>query len=126
MFCKKDVLKNFLKFTGKHLCQSLFFNEVADLRPATLLKKRLWHSFFTLNFVKFLRTPFYKEYIQWLLLKIVCGFTDLQNSTFNSQHVGAELGTCSKVAISICYIAMSVSLKNPLLSSTSTNLLFMN
>ena len=29
MFCKKGVLKNFAKFTGKHLCQSLFFNEVA-------------------------------------------------------------------------------------------------
>ena len=28
MFCKKGVLKNFAKFTGKHLCQSLFFNKV--------------------------------------------------------------------------------------------------
>ena len=35
VFCKKVVLKNFAKFTGKHLCQSLFFNKVADLRPAT-------------------------------------------------------------------------------------------
>ena len=24
MFCKKGVLKNFAKFRGKHLCQSLF------------------------------------------------------------------------------------------------------
>ena len=24
MFCKKGVLRNFAKFTGKHLCQSLF------------------------------------------------------------------------------------------------------
>ena len=38
---KKDVLRNFAKFTGKHLCQSLFFNKVAGLRPATLSKKRL-------------------------------------------------------------------------------------
>ena len=28
MSCKKGVLKNFAKFTGKYLCQSLFFNEV--------------------------------------------------------------------------------------------------
>ena len=35
---KKGVLRNFAKFTGKHLCQSLFFNEVAVLRPVTLLK----------------------------------------------------------------------------------------
>ena len=41
VFLKQDVLKNFPKFTGKHLYQSLFFNKVADLRPATLLKKRL-------------------------------------------------------------------------------------
>ena len=29
VFCKKAVLKNFAKFTGKHLCQSLFFNKIA-------------------------------------------------------------------------------------------------
>ena len=28
---KKDVLRNFAKFTGKHLCQSLFFNKVTGL-----------------------------------------------------------------------------------------------
>ena len=27
------VLENFIKFTGKHLCQSLFFNKVAGLSP---------------------------------------------------------------------------------------------
>ena len=27
-------------------------------RPATLLKQRLWHRCFSVNFVKFLRTPF--------------------------------------------------------------------
>ena len=26
VFCKKGVLSNFVKFSGKHLCQSLFFN----------------------------------------------------------------------------------------------------
>ena len=34
---RKSILRNFAKFTGKHLCQSLFFNKVAGLRPATLL-----------------------------------------------------------------------------------------
>ena len=29
---RKSVLKNFAKFTEKHLCQSLFFNEVAGLQ----------------------------------------------------------------------------------------------
>ena len=31
VFYKKGVLRNFAKFTGKHLCQSLFFNKVAGL-----------------------------------------------------------------------------------------------
>ena len=36
VFCKKGVLRNFTKFTGKHLWQSLFFNKVAGLRPVTM------------------------------------------------------------------------------------------
>ena len=30
VFCKKGVIRNFAQFTGKHLCQSLFLNKVAD------------------------------------------------------------------------------------------------
>ena len=37
VFCKKDILKYFEKITGKHLCQSLFFNKVAGLRPPVFL-----------------------------------------------------------------------------------------
>ena len=71
VFSKKGVLRNFAKFTGKHLCQSLFFNKVADLRSAALLKKRLWHRCFPVNFEKFLRTPFIIEHLRWLLLSLV-------------------------------------------------------
>ena len=66
---RKYVLRNFSKFTGKH--QSLFFNKVAGLRPATLLKKRLWHRCFPVSFVKFLRTPFLQNIFGRLLLKIL-------------------------------------------------------
>ena len=55
---KIGVFRNFAKFTGKHLCQSHFLNKVAYLRPATLLKKRLWRRCFPVNFAKFLRAPF--------------------------------------------------------------------
>ena len=58
-FYKKGVLRNFPKFTGKHPCQSLFFNKVAG-RPATLLTNRLWHRCFPVNFGKFPRTLFYR------------------------------------------------------------------
>ena len=33
-------------------------------RPATLLKKSLWHRGFPLNFAKFLRPPFLTEHLQ--------------------------------------------------------------
>ena len=58
MFCEKEVLRNFTKFTGKHLRQRLFFNKVAGLRPVTLLKKWLWYMCFLVNFVEVLRTLF--------------------------------------------------------------------
>ena len=39
VFCKKGALRNFAKFTEKHLCRSLVFNKIAGLSPATLLKR---------------------------------------------------------------------------------------
>ena len=44
VFCKKGILRNFAK----------------HLQAATLLKKRLWHRYFPVNFAKFLRTLFYR------------------------------------------------------------------
>ena len=64
---RKDLLRNLTKFTGKHLCQSLFFNKVA---AATLLKKRLWHRCFPVNFEKFQRTPSLQNTSWWLLLSM--------------------------------------------------------
>ena len=48
-----------------------------DLRPATLLKKILWHRCFPRNFVKFLRTAFFTGHLQWLLLYVVCNTIEL-------------------------------------------------
>ena len=51
VLCKEAFLKKFAKFVGEHLC--LFFNE-------DLLKKRLWHRCFPVNFGKFLNPSFYR------------------------------------------------------------------
>ena len=72
---KKDVLKYFAKSIGKHLCQGLFFNKVAALRSATLLKKRLWHRCFSVNFAKFLRIPFAQKTSGRLLLWTIASET---------------------------------------------------
>ena len=65
-----DVLKIFAKFTVIQLCQSLIFDKVAVLRPGTLLKQRLRHRCFPVNFAKYLRKPFYIEHLRCLLLCI--------------------------------------------------------
>ena len=57
VFCQKGVLGNFVKITGKNLCQSLFLNKVVDLRPTTLLKKRPWNRCFPENFAFSYRAP---------------------------------------------------------------------
>ena len=51
-FMKKGVLRNFVKFTGKHLCQSLFFNketlaqvfscEFYEISKKTFFTEHLW------------------------------------------------------------------------------------
>ena len=68
VFCGKSVLRNFAKFTRKHLFQSLFFDKVAGQRPAALLKMRLRRRCFPENFVKSLKALYFIEHFRWLLL----------------------------------------------------------
>ena len=75
---KKVFLKISQKFTGKRMCQSLLFNKVAGPRPAALIKKRLWHGCFPVNFAKFLKTPFSIEHLRWLLLRDLQGLEVMQ------------------------------------------------
>ena len=51
----------------------------AILRPATSLKKRLWHRCFLVNFVKFLRTHFLQNTSGRLLLTFVLSVQTLQS-----------------------------------------------
>ena len=54
---KKSLLRHFAKFTGKHPRQSLFFNKVAGLSPATLLKKETVAQVFFLEHLSYRTTP---------------------------------------------------------------------
>ena len=60
------------------LAQSLLFNKVAGLRPATLLKKRLRNRCFPVNFSKFLRTPC-KTPIYIIRMEIQANFSEAVN-----------------------------------------------
>ena len=65
VFCKKDVVRNFEKFTEKHLCQSLFFNKFATYN---FIKKEALAQVFSCEFYEISRTPFLTEHLRWLLL----------------------------------------------------------
>ena len=49
VLCKKGVLRNFTKFTGKHLRQSLFFNKVAG-QACNFIKKETLAQVFSCEF----------------------------------------------------------------------------
>ena len=93
VLCKKSVLRNFTKFPGKHLCQSLFLNKketlaqvfsyefceiskniffftehLAHMKVCKFIKKRLQHRRCPVNIAKFLRPAFFTEHLQWLRL----------------------------------------------------------
>ena len=57
----KRCSQKFRKIHRKHTCTS-------GLRSATLLKKKLWHRYFLVNFAQFLKTPVFIEHLWWLLL----------------------------------------------------------
>ena len=76
---KKGVLRNFAKFTGKYLCQSLFFNKVAGLR----------YGCFPVNFAKFLRPPLLENSCGRLLLNFIKCIFALIISTYVSLNFGS-------------------------------------
>ena len=60
----KKVILEILQNSQESTCARVSFLiklQAWGLRPATLLKKRLWDRCFPMNFVKILRTPFYRS-----------------------------------------------------------------
>ena len=74
VFCKKGVLRNSIKFIGKPLRRSLYFNKAA--KP-TLLKQRLLHRYLPVTFAQFLRKPFLTGHLRWLILCMIVLVTSL-------------------------------------------------
>ena len=62
MFCKKGVVRNFAKFTRKHLCQSLLFNKVTGLPEAwDFFKKETVALVFSGEFWEIFKNTFFKR-----------------------------------------------------------------
>ena len=68
VFCKKGVPRNFAKFTGKDLCQSLFSNKVAS----NFIKKETLAQVFSCQFCETSKNTFLTEHLWWLFLYPFC------------------------------------------------------
>ena len=70
VFCTKGILRNFTKFTGKHLRQSLFLIKLQawGLKACNFIKKRPQHRCFSVNIAKIL---FLIEHLLRLLKKLL-------------------------------------------------------
>ena len=75
VFCRKSVLKNFAKFKGELLCQSLLFEKVAGLRPYLFIKNGTPAQVFSCEFCKTSKNTFFTEHLWWLLLWTDLGLT---------------------------------------------------
>ena len=67
VFCKKGLLRNFTKFIGKHLCQSVFFNKVAG--ACNFIKKETLAQVFSYEFFEISKNTF----LHWTLLVAASG-----------------------------------------------------
>ena len=126
MFCKEALLRDFPKFTGKHLCQSPFITKVGVQGRQFYLKRTL-AQVFPVNFAKFGRTPFLTEHLWWLLLVLQnrCSYKfpdihqkisvlkslfntvrDLQGHNFNKKETPTQVFSCEyhKIFKNSCFI----------------------
>ena len=100
---KEGVLGNFSKFTGKHLCQSLFFKKVAGScrHEATLLKKRFWHAYFPVEFWEISKKTFFTEH------RVTA--SDLLPSIFSIFHIRAKR-SCFCIIIMLSFYVVLVDI----------------
>ena len=109
VFCKKGVVRNFTKFTGKPLYQSLLFNKVAGLRP----EKETLAQVFSCEFCEISKNTFFRrtpleaasvEKKQSSLFKF--GFSQIMNNQETTDIESINL----KFPITICTVWLSCQL----------------
>ena len=65
---RKSVLRYFAKFTGKHMCQSFYFNKVAD-QACNFIKIQILAQVFSCEFSKISKNTSFTEYV-WVTASI--------------------------------------------------------
>ena len=92
---KEGVLRNFAKFTGRHLCQGLFFNKV---RPKTcsFIKKETLTQLFSREFCQISKKAFFTEHLR----------------TTASRSIITFPLTCGSIVVCVDSVATSVTTKS--------------
>ena len=127
MFCKKGAFRNFGRLTEKHLCQSLFFNKVAGLNlfyrtpldDCLLFRKDTLAWVFSVNFAKFLGTPFLTEHLWWLYtLRIQWRSGKIMNNTGSLTFSCYQIGHLEIVLLLTGHLKKKLTLRARLILST--------
>ena len=74
VFSTKGILRYFAKFTGKHLCESFFFNKVAGLRPAKFIEKEILAQVFSCKFCENSKNTFFHRTSLVAASKLLCWY----------------------------------------------------
>ena len=64
VFFEKGILRNFSKFTGKYLCQSLIFNKTAG-GTCNFIKKETLAQVLSCEFYEISKNTFFTEHLWW-------------------------------------------------------------
>ena len=78
----------------------VFLTKMADRKPATLSKTRLWHMCFLVNFVKFLRTTFLRTPPDDCFWTCATATYDVKS---HSLHVKTESNRCSETLFALVW-----------------------
>ena len=89
---RKAVLKNFTKFTGKHLCQCLFLIKVAGRSPA---KKETLVQVFSCELWKVFKNTFLTEHL-WTTVSATRYFNYEKQEEFSAYFLGIWLQLLQK------------------------------
>ena len=106
---KRDVLKDFIKSTGKTMCWSLLFYKITGLKPevCNFVKKETLAQVPSCKFYKIWVSIIFMEYIWWLFLNIIsssqCILVFLVKFFLSSHTVSTTIESCSLWVKQFCF-----------------------
>ena len=104
-YVRKGVLRNFAKFTGKNLCQSLFFNKVPGF-----IKRETLAQVFSCQFCEISKNTFFREHLRVTASKLFsCLWRRLKNWPKIKQLIRLRLSLRLTIC---CQCALSLHPKN--------------